>query len=85
MLIICIQASSPTDSALDFMKRKRLNQLAAKQQQQLQQQQKLAAEKQQQPQPSISFGISDCDLGASPNPHQGSLISKMAHNKVAMG
>lgn len=30
-LVIPFQASSPTDSALDFMKRKRLNQLAAKQ------------------------------------------------------
>ena len=29
------QASSPTDSALDFMKRKRLNQIAAKQRQAL--------------------------------------------------
>ena len=73
------------------MKRKRLNQLAAKQLQQLQQQQKQAAATEQQllqpvvPQPSISFGISDCDLGASPNPHQGSLISKMQNNKMAMG
>lgn len=65
-------------------KRKRLNQLAAKQKQQEQQQVQMqmnfgpqGGHQAQAPQTSmISFGISDCDLGASPQMTKGSLISK---------
>lgn len=60
------------DGALDFMKRKRLNQMAAKQQ-------KVTAAADQLPsQGQPAFGISDCDLGASPQMNKGSLITKMA-------
>lgn len=61
--------SSPSDSAIDFMKRKRLNQMAAKQAAHV-------AEK-EGPQ-SVSLGISDCDLGASPAMGKASFLPKQA-------
>jgi hypothetical protein len=54
------------------MKRKRLNQIAAKQKQVEKVVQEVSV-------PSgINFGISDCDLGASPQMSKGSLL-KQAH------
>jgi hypothetical protein len=61
--------SSPSDSAIDFMKRKRLNQMAAKQAQAVSSQPKEGP-------PSMSFGISDCDLGASPVMGKASFLPK---------
>ena len=66
-------------------KRKRLNQIAAKQKEQEKQQMQMQFAPQTQAfQPvqsvqvpmGISFGIADCDLGASPHRSKGSLISK---------
>jgi hypothetical protein len=84
--------SSPVDNALEMKKkRQHLHQQAAKQQQQ----RVVAAPEQLQPlaQPvlpqaaptSMVFGISDCDLGASPQMNKGSLITKMAQHQMAIG
>lgn len=85
--------SSPNDSALDFLKRKRLNQMAAKQKQEAQVQQVPVAAPvqvvQQQPQPqqppmggafSLGGTIGECDLGASPV-MRGGIFGKQ-HNKM---
>lgn len=50
------------------MKRKRLNQMAAKQAQ--------AAQPKEVGPPSMSFGIADCDLGASPVMNKTSFLPK---------
>lgn len=58
--------TSPTDSALEMKKRKRFNQMAA-----AHDQQKIQTEK---PTGSV-IGISDCDLGASPQMSKNSVLS----------
>lgn len=66
----CVQASSPTDSVLDMKKKKRLNQMAAKERE---------AQKDQQQHSEAAgglIGISDCDLGASPQMSKNSIIPK---------
>jgi hypothetical protein len=56
------QISSPTDSALDMKKRKRLNQLAAEQER---------LKKAENEGTHGGMSITDCDLGASPQLNKG--------------
>lgn len=81
--------SSPSDSALDLLKRKRLAQMAAKQKQEQPVQVPIIQQQQQPAQMSSgggAFSISDCDLGASPI-MKGGLFPKAGgaaavHNKM---
>ncbi|CDW77982.1 UNKNOWN [Stylonychia lemnae] len=70
------QLSSPTDSAIDMKKMRRLNQLQQEQlkYEQLEQQENLmpAASKQN----NISLGMKGCDLGCSPQMSKNSLVPK---------
>ncbi|CDW86923.1 UNKNOWN [Stylonychia lemnae] len=60
------QASSPTDSALDMKKRKRLNQMAA--------QEEKAKKQKESGKGGEVLGINDCDVGASPQMNRSSLL-----------
>eukprot|EP00347_Sterkiella_histriomuscorum_P013288 403365290 len=69
-------ASSPGDNALDMIKRKRLNQLAAQEEKARKQQNDAAAAT------NGVLGISDCDLGNSPQMSKTSIMGK--YGKVKM-
>lgn len=75
--------SSPSDSALDFLKRKRLNQMAAaKQKQEAVQQQPVQQQQPAEVRGGFSIGgtIGECDLGASPQMGRGIFVKQ--HNKM---